>query len=90
VGEVWLTGKHTGMRRVAAETYARSPWARSKLPDLIGALNDPEPINRVVVSRAVEKAWGRKLPADDYEMTAPPGTRARQIERLLGLSVPKQ
>jgi hypothetical protein len=90
MGEVWLTGTHTGMRRVAAETYARSPWARTKLPDLIRALNDPEPINRVMASRAVEKVWGKKLRAEDYEMTAPPNTRARQIARLLGLCVAKE
>jgi hypothetical protein len=83
MGDVWLTGKHTGMRRLAAETYAHSPWGKSNLPALIGALNDPEPINRVIMSRAVEHAWGRKLVAEDYELTAPPARRQEQINRLL-------
>jgi hypothetical protein len=83
MGEVWLKGEHTGMRRLAAETSAASAWAKSKLPDLIGALNDPEPINRVIISRAVEKAWGRKLRPEDYTITAPPSRRGEQIEHLL-------
>jgi hypothetical protein len=86
MGDVWLKGKHTGMRRVAAETYVQSAWGRSKLSDLIGALNDPEPINRVIIRRAVEKAWARKLGTEEYDPTAPPADRAVQIERLLDRS----
>lgn len=82
-GEVWLGGQHTGMRRIAALSYARSPLGPAHLPDLIRGLNDPEPINRVFLSRAVETVRSRKLSPQEYEMTAAPARRAEQIEQLL-------
>jgi hypothetical protein len=83
VGELWLTAQHPGMRRVASLSYARTPLGRARLADLVGALNDPEPINRLFHARAVEAVWGRKLSRDEYEVTAAPAERARQFEQLL-------
>ncbi len=83
MGEVWLTGPDTGMRLVAAQSYARSPLGKAKLPDLIRALNDPEPVNRVFAARAVEQVRGSRLGPDEYDVTAPPAVRLRQINRLL-------
>jgi hypothetical protein len=82
-GEVWLSGSHSGMKRVASLSYARSPLGMSHLSDLIAMLNDREPINRVFHARAVEAVWGRKLTRQDYEPTAAPVVRAGQVERLL-------
>jgi hypothetical protein len=83
VGEMWLHSDDTLLRLLASQSYARSPLGRAKLPELIGLLNDPEPINRVFHARAVEALWGRKLSQADYELTAPPAQRLQQIERLL-------
>jgi hypothetical protein len=84
MGEVWLQGPDTAMRWIAGQSYARSPLGKTALPSLIRALNDPEPVNRIFHARAVEAVWGRKLAPADYEVTAPPAVRARQIEKLLG------
>jgi hypothetical protein len=83
-GEVWLHNPDAALRWVAGQSFARSPLGKAALPQLMGALNDPEPVNRVFGARAVEAAWGRRLTAEDYEVTAPPAVRARQIEKLLG------
>src|ERR1700745_3777947 len=83
MGEVWLKGNDTGMRLVAVGSYARSPLGQTMLPDILRALNDPDPITRVFASRAVERIRGRKLEPSAYEVTAPPDVRTRQIEQLL-------
>jgi hypothetical protein len=83
-GELWLGSDVPVLRFVAAQSYARSPLGKGKLPDLLRALNDPEPINRVFAARAVERVCGRKLGRSEYEVTAPPADRRRQIEALLG------
>jgi hypothetical protein len=83
VGEAWLFSSDPFLRFLATQSYARSPLGPTRLADLIRALNDPEPINRVFHTRAVETIWGRKLTPADYEMTAPPALRARQIAKLL-------
>jgi hypothetical protein len=84
MGEVWLTGPDNGTRLVAAQSYAHSPLGKAKLPDLIRALNDAEPVNRVFAARAVEQVRGSRLGPDEYDVTAPPAVRLRQIDRLLG------
>jgi hypothetical protein len=83
LGELWLRGPDTGMRLVAAQSYARSPLGKAALPDLIRALNDPEPVNRVFAARAVGQVRGAVLAPMEYDVTAPPAVRARQIEQLL-------
>jgi predicted CXXCH cytochrome family protein len=83
LGEVWLKGTNPALRLVAGQAYARSPSGKAKLPDLLRALNDAEPINRVFALKAVERACSRKLDAGAYELTAPPAERARQIGQLL-------
>jgi hypothetical protein len=82
-GEAWLASPDPLLRLLASQSYARSPLGRGGLPELIRSLNDPEPINRVFHARAVEAVWGRKLSHSEYELTAPPAVRARQIEKLL-------
>jgi hypothetical protein len=83
MGDVWLTGEDTGMRMVAGQSYARSPLGKAKLPDLVRALNDPEPVNRVFAARAVGQVRGVPLGPQEFEVTAPPAGRLRQIDRLL-------
>jgi hypothetical protein len=82
-GEVWLHSPDAAVRWIAGQAYFRSPSGKAALPDLIRALNDPEPVNRVFAARAVEAVWGRKLAGAEFDVTAPPATRARQIEKLL-------
>jgi hypothetical protein len=82
-GEVWLHSPDPALRWIAGQSYARSPLGKAALPDLIRALNDPEPVNRVFAARAVEAVRGRKLAPVDFEVTAPPRTRAGQIRKLL-------
>lgn len=89
VGEVWLTAPEATLRLLAAQSYARSPLGPSKLRDLLVALNDPEPINRVFALKAVERVRGKPLARDDYELTAPPAMRVKQIERLLSRGGPE-
>jgi hypothetical protein len=83
MGEVWLQGPDIATRCIASQSYARSPLGNASLPDLIRALNDPEPVNRVFHSRAVQSLWGREFDRSEYEVTAPPATRLRQIDALI-------
>ncbi len=83
MGDVWLRGEDAAMRLVAAQSYARSPLGRAKLPDLLRALNDPEPVNRVFAARAVGQVRGRPLDPPEFDVTAPPAERLRRIDRLL-------
>lgn len=84
VGEMWLKSKNSHLRLVATQSYARSPLGKKKLPDLIRSLNDPEPLNRVFHSCAVQKICGQPasglIPVD---ITAAPADRKRQIEAWL-------
>jgi hypothetical protein len=82
VGEAWLESENTAMRLVAAQSYARSPLGKNKLVELFRALNDPEPLNRLFATFAVEQVLGRKLSSDQINITAPPARRLRQIEAL--------
>ena len=83
MGEVWLDDDDAAVRLIAGQSYARTTAGMQKLPELLQALNDPEPINRVFALKAVERVSGRKLDARRYQLTAPPAERARQIEDLL-------
>lgn len=83
LGEVWLESPDAALRLVAGQAYARLPSGGAKLPDVLRALNDPEPINRVFALKAAGRIRGRKLDPADYELTAPPAERARQVGRLL-------
>ena len=85
-GEVWLNSKDAHMRLVATQCYAASPLGQDKLPDILRALNDSDGVNRVfagfAVSRLLGKPFDEPLPV---EITAPPVTRARQIDDWLEL-----
>jgi hypothetical protein len=83
-GEVWLGSSDPALRGIAGQSYARSPLGKAALPQLIRALNDPEPVNRIFGCRAVQTVWERNLTCTDYDATAPPAVREQQIERLLG------
>jgi predicted CXXCH cytochrome family protein len=89
LGEVWLESPAAALRLVAGQAYARLPSGKARLPELLRALNDPEPINRVFAQKAVERVRGRKLDAASYELTAPPAERARQIDQLLSALRPE-
>jgi hypothetical protein len=83
IGDSWLKGKDSHMRFLASQSLARSRLGKGMLPELIHSLNDPEPINRVFHARAVAAIRGRPLLRTEFERTAPPAVRARQIEKLL-------
>ena len=69
--------------RPATQSFARSPLGKVKLPNLLRALNDPEPINRVFATFAVERVSGKRLDPAQVDITAPPAHRAHQIDALL-------
>jgi hypothetical protein len=83
VGAVWLRGGNPHLRLAATQAYARSPLGRGRLPEVLRALNDPVPVNRVFAGLAAERLLGRRLGPDEWEVTAPPAVRARQVEALL-------
>jgi len=83
LGEVWLRGSEQALRLVAGQAYARSSAGKSNLPELLNALDDSEPINRVFAQKAVERLRGRKLQPDEYRLTAAPQERRLQIDQLL-------
>lgn len=84
IGPLWLKGKDNQLRLVASQSYARSPLGKKMLPELVHALNDPEPLNRVFHSCAVQKICGvAPHEALAVDITAPPAVRAKQIEALL-------
>jgi hypothetical protein len=71
------------MRLVAVQSYARSPLGQAKLSEIIQALNDSDPINRVFAVYAVERVTGQQLDAGEIDITAPPHERQRQVAILL-------
>jgi predicted CXXCH cytochrome family protein len=83
LGDVWLSGSEQALRLVAGQAYARSAAGQAKLPALLHALDDTEPINRVFALKAVERIRGRRLDRDAYQLTATPAERRRQIHTLL-------
>lgn len=82
LGEVWLRSTDAAMRLVAVQSYARSPLGQGKLPEMIEALNDSDPINRVFAVYAVERVTGKPLDLSDIDITAPFHERQRQVEAL--------
>jgi predicted CXXCH cytochrome family protein len=82
MGRVWLTDKDAAMRLVAGQAYARSPLGTTNLDELLNALNDSEPINRVFALKAIERIRGEKLPPESYSLTGTPLQRAKESERL--------
>jgi predicted CXXCH cytochrome family protein len=81
-GETWLGSEQQSLRVLATQSFARSPLGKGRLPDLLEALNDAEPINRVFALKAVERVRGRKVSAGEYSLTAPPAVRREQIDGL--------
>jgi hypothetical protein len=90
VGRLWLQGTDNHLRLIAAQCYARSPLGKKMLPELLRALNDPEPLNRVFTQCAVQRVRGQKpheLLAVD--ITDTPANRQAQIEALIKKMGPK-
>jgi hypothetical protein len=83
LAEVWLDGSEQALRLVAGQALSRSPLGKAKLPKLLQALDDSEPINRVFALKAVERVRGVRLDPDAYQLTATPAERRRQINHLL-------
>ncbi|MDC3378782.1 ammonia-forming cytochrome c nitrite reductase subunit c552 [Planctomycetota bacterium] len=81
-GEVWLAHSTPTVRLVAADALSRSPQASQALPRLIKTLNDPYAVNRVFGLFAVERALGRQLTEDEYDLLAPAESRRAQLEAL--------
>jgi len=84
LGTLWLHGKNTHMRLVATQCYAASRHGQGKLPDIVRALNDSEPVNRVFAGFAVSRLLGQALDEPlKVDITAPPAVRDRQINAWL-------
>ena len=83
-GELWLHSRNSFLRAAAAEAYARAPQIQNRIASLMRALEDPEAFNRTLGLIAVERVLGRHLSADEYDLLAPPETRARQVAELEG------
>src|SRR5258705_33392 len=81
-GRVWLKAESEPLRLVAAQSWAHSPLGRSGVHDVMDALDDPFPVNRMFTSWAVERILGRPLSTSEYEPTASPAVRAKQIATL--------
>ncbi|MBS2030201.1 MAG: ammonia-forming cytochrome c nitrite reductase subunit c552 [Deltaproteobacteria bacterium] len=82
MGDIWLHADQP-MRLLATRSWAHSPWAKEKLPELIHELDDQEPINRVYALKSVEYVTGKKLDASTYTLQGSPAEREKQIDALL-------
>jgi hypothetical protein len=83
VGRAWLAGANPSMRLVATQAYARSPLGKEALPDLIRALDDPIPVNRVFDTFAIARIRGKDLALEEYDVTLPSAERRVKIDALL-------
>jgi hypothetical protein len=81
VGKVWLASPDHAVRLAATQAFARSPLGRGALPDLLDALEEPVPVNRVFAQLAVERVTGEPLGAA-YDVQASAGARHAQVEAL--------
>jgi hypothetical protein len=80
VGPRWLRSKDALVRQVAVDAYSRAPHAA--LGDVVGALEDPSPPNRMFAVLAVERVLGRRIGENEYTPWAPPAERHRQAAAL--------
>jgi hypothetical protein len=84
VGPLWLQGPNNHLRLLAAQCYGRSPLGPAMLPELIRALNDPEPLNRAFHQCAIQRVRGKPLHEPiPVEITETPARRREQIEDWL-------
>jgi hypothetical protein len=83
VGLAWLHGPDSSMRLVAAQAYSRTRLGRTFLADVIRGLGDPIPVNRVFGTFAVERIRGRTVSVSEFDATAPPAVRSKQIAAML-------
>ena len=83
VGMAWLKGTNPDMRKVAAQSYGRSPLGEQALPKLLRSLDDPIPTNRLFTLMAIEEILGWQIPDDQYNITAVSEIRKQQILELL-------
>jgi len=84
VGPVWLASSDAPTRVVASQAYARTPLplGRAALPSLLPQLDDPHANNRAFASFAIGRIRRRPLQLSEYDPTADPAERARQIRAL--------
>jgi hypothetical protein len=80
-GETWLRSTNKFVRAAAAEAYARSPRIEDRTP-MLQSLTDEQAFNRTIGLIAVERAVGRRIPGEEYDLLAPHETRARQVSEL--------
>jgi hypothetical protein len=81
-GERWLASSRPAFRILAAHAYARSPLARSVMPELARGLADPLAYVRAWTKLALEEALGRPIGFDVFDPRAPADVRARQLAAL--------
>jgi hypothetical protein len=80
--DVWREHEVPITRLVLTDALARHARPELALPALLDALDDPNPVNRMFASFAIEKVIGRALDETEYSPTAASRTRLRQIARL--------
>ncbi len=81
--DLWLEHADPVLRLLAAGELARTAPSEDGLADLVAALNDPIPINRMLAKFAVEDWIGRGLDADEYSPLLRGDERTRQVNHLL-------
>lgn len=84
LGEKWLHSDVSALRALATQAYADRPAGKRRIPDLVRALNDPEPLNRVFARFAVQDALGRDRDAEiSVDIRETPAVRRRQISEMI-------
>jgi hypothetical protein len=81
VGAAWLDSPDPQIRITAAAAYARA-GQRAVLPQLLESLDDDVAYYRMRVLFAVRGLLGREVTPREYDPTAPPEHRRRQIDQL--------
>jgi hypothetical protein len=89
VKDLWLNSEDAALRLVAVQRLADSTrladtaHANEYLAEIVRALNDEQPINRVFAQFALCRALGIEPEQfDDLDIAAPPSERAKQLESL--------
>jgi hypothetical protein len=82
LGEGWLRHPNAFVRLAAADAYARSPLVSDPTPYLLTALDDTQAFNRTLALISLQRILGRRLTDREYDVTAPPEVRSRQLKAL--------
>ena len=82
VGEAWLRHPNAFVRLVAADAYTRSTLVKDPAPYVLTALDDTHAFNRTLALISLQRILGRPLETGEYDLTAPPEARKKQLKAL--------